>query len=547
VFLERQRLLGINGVFLSFKGQSRMGRHAFSTVAAGSLGVIAGVLLDMIVVAVFGMSWRTDAYFIAVTIPLVIITLMMLQATRVVQPLFINKRQTEGEHEGWNYLNLIMTGGTAIVAGCSAVGVLISPLIMRLQAAGSPSDETVLATRLSMCLFLILPLNFPVVIMRAALQSFGIFALPGSMKFFESSFKILLLLSVGGKLGVEALVWGTLAGTLFEVVVFYLVLRAKGFRFHAVFRLKHPDIVQAYTLMLFPLAGQACAVGVESLANALGSMLGPGNVTALRLATRIIESFAGLLVGSIVIAAMPAIAESVAIRDWKAMRKHLQHGLYLLLLVSIPFSIWLAMVSRPLISLLYERANFSAADTTLVANILLVMIPYLFLGRFGALLELPFFAWQDTKTPVLNAIVSAVLFVAISFFLVRVGGVYGIPIARSLGYALGAWLLLHLLRRHTGKIGFAAVRDVSIRICGASLIMAVFIWVGKWLAASIPLHGFVAKGTALVLPTAFGSVTLILSLFALRVLDPALIQRGWGAMERRTAGWLALNRTPNSL
>jgi putative peptidoglycan lipid II flippase len=524
-----------------------MGRHAFSTVASSSFGIVAAVLLDVLVVAMFGMSWRTDAYFIAVTIPLVIITLMMLQATRVVQPLFINKRQTEGEHEGWNYLNLIMTGGTAIVAACSAVGVLLSPMFMRLQAAGSASDETLLATRLSMCLFLILPLNFPVVIMRAALQSLGIFALPGSMKFFESSFKILLLWSVGRKLGVEALVWGTLAGTLFEVVVFYLVLRAKGFRFHSVWRFKHPDMVQAYSLMLFPLVGQACAVGVESLTNVLGSMLGPGNVTALRLAIRIIESFAGLLVGSIVIAAMPTIAESVSSRDWTATRRHLQHGLYLLLLVSIPFSIWLAMVSHPLISLLYERAKFSAADTTLVANILLVMIPYVFVGRFMSLLELPFFAWQDTKTPVLNAMVSAVLFVATSFFLVRIAGVYGIAIGRSLTYAVGAWFLIHLLRRRIGKIGFGAVRDVSIRICGASLIMALFIWVGNWLAASIPLHALAAKATALALPTALGSGALILSLFVLRVLDPALIQRGWCAMERRTAGWLALNRTPNSL
>jgi putative peptidoglycan lipid II flippase len=524
-----------------------MGRHAFSTVASSSLGIVAGVVLDVTVVALFGMSWRTDAYFIAVTIPLVIITLMMLQATRVVQPLFINKRQTQGEAEGWNYLNLIMTGGTAIVVACSAVGVFLSPMLMRLQASGSPNDEALLATRLSMFLFLILPLNFPVVVMRAALQSLGIFALPGSMKFFESSFKILLLWFVGDKLGVEALVWGTLAGTVFEILVFYLVLRHKGFRFHSVWRFKHPDIVQAYSLMLFPLVGQACAVGVESLTNALGSMLGPGNVTALRLATRIIESFAGLLVGSIVIAAMPTIAESVVNRDWKATRKHLQHGLYLLLLVSIPFSIWLAMVNHPLISLLYERANFSAADTTLVANILLLMIPYLFLGRFRGLLELPFFAWQDTRTPVLSAMVSAILFVATSFFLVRVAGVYGIPIARSFGYAIGAWFLISLLRRQMGKIGFGAVRDVSIRICGASLVMAVFIWVGSWLAASLQVHGLVAKAAALTLPTAFGSGALLLSLFVLRVLDPALIKRGWGMMERRTAGWLALNRTPNGL
>jgi putative peptidoglycan lipid II flippase len=533
-------------MFMSFKGESRMGRHAFSTVASGSLGIFAGVLLDVMVVALFGMSWHTDAYFIAVTIPLVIITLMMLQATRVVQPLFINKRQTEGEHEGWNYLNLIMTGGTAIVAGFCAVGVLLSPLLMRLQAAGSPNDEALLATRLSMYLFLILPLNFPVVVMQAALQSLGIFALTGAMKFFENCFKILLLLSLGRKLGVEALVLGTLAGTLFEILVFYLVLRQRGFRFHSVWSFKHPDIIQAYSLMIFPLAGQACAVGVESLTNTLGSMLGPGNVTALRLATRIIESFAGLLAGSIVIAAMPTVAASVANRDPKATRKHLQHGLYLLLLVTIPFSVWLAMMNHPLISLLYERANFSAADTTLVANILLLMIPYVFFGRFRSLLELPFFAKQDTRTPLLGAMVGAVLFVATSFFLVRAAGVYGVPLGRSFAYIVGAWFLNHLLQRGIGKIGFGAVRDVSIRICVASLVMALFIWMGNWLSASLPLRGLAAKVTALGLPTAFGSVALILSLFVLRVLDPALLKRGWGTMERRTGNLLALARPPNS-
>ncbi len=500
-----------------------MGRHAFSTVASGSFGIVMGVLLDVMVVALFGMSWHTDAYFIAVTIPLVIITLMMLQATRVVQPLFINKRQTQGEPEGWNYLNRIMTGGTAIVVAFSAVGVLLSPLLMRLQAAGSPNDEVLLATRLSMYLFLILPLSFPVVVMQAALQSLGIFALTGGMKFFESCFKILLLLSLGRKLGVEALVLGTLAGTLFEILVFYLVLRHRGFRFHSVWRFKHPDIIQAYGLMIFPLAGQACAVGVESLTNTLGSMLGPGNVTALRLATRIIESFAGLLAGSIVTAAIPMVAASVANRDPKATRKHLQHGLYLLLLVTIPFSVWLGMMNRPLVALLYERANFSAADTTLVANILLLMIPYVFFGRFRSLLELPFFAEQDTRTPLLAAMVSAVLFVATSFFLVHAAGVYGVPLGRSFAYVVGAWFLLYLLQRRMGKIGFGAVRDVSIRVCVASIVMALFIWLTSQCLPSSHNQGFAVKAVAILFPSCAGAFGLALSLVALRVFTPDMI------------------------
>src|SRR6266849_1859820 len=280
---------------------------------------------------------------------------------------------------------------------------------------------------------------------------------------------------------------------------------------------------QAYTLMIFPLAGQACAVGVESLTNALGSLLGPGNVTALRLATRIIESFAGLLAGSIVIAAMPTVAASVASGDLKATRKHLQHGLYLLLLVTIPFSVWLGMMNRPLVALLYERASFTAADTTLVANILVLMIPYVFLGRFRSLLELPFFAEQDTKTPLLSAMVSAILFVVTSFFLVRGVGVYGVPIGRSLAYVIGAWFLGHLLRRRMGKVGFGAVGDSSTRICGATFVMAAFISLGSFLTTFLPFDGIVAKMVSLGLPSTMGLAALFISLLWLGVFTPSML------------------------
>jgi peptidoglycan biosynthesis protein MviN/MurJ (putative lipid II flippase) len=163
-----------------------MGRHAFSTVASASFGIATGVLLDVVVVALFGIGYHTDAYFVAMTIPLVIITILTLQATRVVQPIFISKRHKDGDDAGWNYLNLIITGGTVIVAAVCAVGVLLSPVLVRWQMAGSAHETVVLSTRLSMFIFCILPLYFPIVVMGATLNAFGLFALPSAMKFFEN-------------------------------------------------------------------------------------------------------------------------------------------------------------------------------------------------------------------------------------------------------------------------------------------------------------------------------------------------------------------------
>ena len=510
---------------MSFKTGSQMGRHAFSTVTSASFGIVTSVLLDAVVIALFGMGRQTDAYFIAVTIPTVIITILLLQATRVVQPVFMRKRRAEGEAAGWNYINLIMTGGTAVVTAVCIIGALLSPLLIRVQATGSPHDAVVLSTRLSVFLFFILPLYFPIAVMSATLNSFDIFALPGAMKFFENIFKILFVLLLGRKLGVQALVLGTFAGALCQISSFYFVLKRKGFRYKPIFQLKHPDMIQAYSLIVFQLAGQLCGAGMEVVNNTLGSMLGAGNVSALRLATRIIESFGGLVAGSIILAAMPTVAASAASGDREGTKKHLQHALYLLLLVTVPLSVWLGLMHRPLIAFLYERARFSAADTTLVAHLLLLMIPYIFLARWWGLLELPFFAEQNTRTPLVGILITTTLYVIFSLLLVKGLGIYAIPIARSLAGLIGPCFLIYMLRRRMGNLGFGAVRDSAMQICAASLIMAVFMFLAIWLLPALPPQGFGAKVLALGLPSAIGAIALFMSLLILGALSPSLLHR----------------------
>ena len=497
-----------------------MGQHAFSTGASSAFGLVTGVLVDAIVIAVLGMGWQTDAYFIALTIPLIITNILVLQVHRVIQPIFISKRETEGEAASWNYLNLMITSGTAIIGALCVLGALLSPLLIRVQTAGAIHDEIWLASRLSVYLFVILPLYFPIVALRVALQSFGIFALTGAMKLFENTFKILFVLLLWRNLGVQALVLGTLAGVSCQVVIFYLVLRRKGFRFQPIFQPKHPDMIQAYNLMAFPLIGQVCAASVDVVNNMLGSMLGAGNVSALRLATRIIESFIGLLPASIVVAAMPPVAASVAQGDRQATKKHLQYGLSLLILVNVPLCVWLGLMNRPLIAFLYQRVRFSAADTALVANLLLLLIPCMLAARVWGLLELPFYAEQNTRTPLLASLIIAPLYVMFSLSLVWLVGIYALPIGRSLTALISPFLLAYLLRRRMGNLGFAAIRNSISRICAASLIMAAFIFLGGWLAAAMPLGGLGNKVIALGLPSSTGFAALVISLLALGVLDP---------------------------
>jgi putative peptidoglycan lipid II flippase len=502
---------------------SKMGRNAFSTVVSASLGIVTGIVLDAMVVAIFGMGRQTDSYYVAITIPMAIITVLILQATRVVQPLLIAKRKALGDEGGWQYLNLILTTGTVIVAAFCISGVVLSPLLMRLQIATTSADEVAIAVRLSVFFFSILPLYFPIVVLRAALNSFDVFGLPGAMKFFENVFKIAFILVLGARVGVLALVFGTLAGCLFQLGAFYVVLRKKGFRFKPFFGLKHPDMVQAYGVVGFQLTGQTVSAGVDVVNNTLGSMVGEGSVTAFRLATRIIDSFAGLLPASVVYAAMPSVAASVASGDEQATKGHVRRAVYLLLLVTVPLCVWLALMNRPLIAFLYQRGGFSTSDTILVSTLLLLTIPHLLLSRMRSLFELPFFAEQNSRTPLIASVLENGIFVVSSLILVSYLRIYGLPMGRAIASTIGPLFLGYLLTRRLGNLGFRSLKSSIGRLCLASGLMAVFIFLGNWMVQAIPVQGFTANVTALALPTAIGGLALAIALFALGVLDTSIL------------------------
>lgn len=505
-------------------GSSRIGRHASSTITTAGLGMVTSVLLDAIVIGFFGMGSQTDAYFIALTIPTVITTIMAIQSARVIQPMFIRKRETVGEKAGWDFLNLVITNGIAAVAVISIIGAGSSTLIIRSQSVGSPESLVALSSRISALIFLILPLTFVVSVSRIGLNSLGSFALPGATKFFDNVFKIILVLILGRKVGVMALVVGTLGGALCQCLCYYLALRRYGYRFAPAFYLFHPDVKSSCRLMSFPLAGQFCTVGVELFNNVVGSMLGPGKVSALRLATRIIEAFGGLFAGSIVNAAMPAVSSHISRGDREGAKESVRQTLYILLLVAAPLSIWLAFVSRPLIAIIYQRVSFSEADAAFVSSILLALIPYIFLGRLLGLMELPFFADHDTKTPLAGSVSQAVLYVTIGLVSVRFLGIYSLPLASSLSYLLASLVLMTILRRRFGSLGFARLYIPVLKIASATLVMALFAVAGTWIG-SFPLQGFISRIFNFGIPTLACGTGLLIGLILARIIDPLVIKR----------------------
>lgn len=496
----------------------RLGRSAFVTSASAAAGVVTSVALDALVMALFGLGWLTDAYFVAATIPMAIISMMSVLASKVIQPMFITAREQSGPEEGWHFLNLLVTIGTWLAVLLGVLCGILSPLIVRIQAPGFGPEAVATSVKLSVLLFLFTALSWPAAVMRVALTGLHEFAIPGSAKFIESAFKMLFVILFAPRFGIYSLAFGTLAGAAAQQGLFFYRLRRQGYRFHHCFSVAHPAVRRAAGLLRYLFAGQLSGMGIEIISNHLSSLLGPGKVAALRFATRIIDTLAGVLANSIVTVAMPAVAGAIAGRDREAAKQHLLHAIHLLLLVTMPVSIWLAFVNRPLIQLIYQRMSFTNADVDLVSGILLMSIPYIFLSPLWGLAELPFFGECDTRTPTLVVLVQSVVCAALTYVLFTSIGLYSYPIGRAVSYSLTAVLLFGLLSWRWNGLTLKSLASPALRIVAASGVMALGVILGQRAAGAVGGGGPTAALLNLALPSTLGAVSGCCVLVPLRIL-----------------------------
>ncbi len=152
------------------------------------------------------------------------------------------------------------------------------------------------------------------------------------------------------------------------------------------------------------------------------------------------------------------------------------------MLLTVPAAVALAVIPHELISVVYERGAFRAADTANVAAALAIFALGLPSFVMIKVFSPAFFAREDTRTPMRFATISLTVNTALSiglFFLFREIGWrphVGIAIATAIGGWLNALLLWRELSRRGEFVADARLKRALPAIVVASLIMGAALW-----------------------------------------------------------------------
>ncbi|WP_043816295.1 murein biosynthesis integral membrane protein MurJ, partial [Rubrivivax gelatinosus] len=205
---------------------------------------------------------------------------------------------------------------------------------------------------------------------------------------------------------------------------------------------RHPGVHRILTLMGPALLGVSVAQISLVINTQIASHVGVGAVSWLTYADRLMEFPTALLGVALGVVLLPQLSAAKGRDDAQAYSDMLDWGLRLVVMLALPCAIALIVFPKALVAVLFHYGAFDARDVGQTVRALMGYGVGL-LGLVAIKVLAPgFYARQDTRTPVLIAVLVLVCTQLMNALFVPLIGHAGLALSIGLGALLNAGLLL---------------------------------------------------------------------------------------------------------
>lgn len=471
-----------------------------------------GLVREIAVSYQFGTSSQLDAYIAAFRVPDLLFNLVAggALASAFIPP--FSKLLTQGDvHGGWRLATQVINLVFVIVAALCIVAAIFAVQIVQLSVGVGFAPEQQLLTASLMRMMLITPAVFAVSgIVMGILNAQQEFLLPAAAPVMYNLAIIAGALLLAPTLGVYGLAIGVVAGAFLHLLVQVPWLIRRRMEYTASLGI-HDAGVREVVRLVIPRTIGIAAVQLNFLVNTiLASTLVAGSLAALNYAFLLILLPIGVIAQSIATVLFPMFSRLYAVNDLDGLRRAFSTGFRVTLFLTVPATIGLMLLARPMIQLLLQRGAFTAESTEMTLAALELFAIGLFAHAGLETITRTFFAMHDTATPVRISLASVVLNIVLSFALIGPLKQGGLALANSIATILEMFAMLYLLRpRLQGIDGRTLAGSCGKMIAGAFVMTLTIVFYGLTPMAVTP-PGLLLGGMV------FGGAAYFLTMFLLR-------------------------------
>jgi putative peptidoglycan lipid II flippase len=393
-------------------------------------------------------------------------------------PVFTDLIVNNGRCEAFNMARSAFRLLSLILIFIAVGGILLSPLIVRFIAPGFGTEKLLLTVALTRLMFPYIIFIGMVALCMGILNVLGNFATPALAPALLNIAIIGSVLFIAPSLPtpVIGLALGVLIGGALQLALQLPALVRKGFRFWEKAQLMHPGLKRVGLLIPPVILGGAVYQINIVVGTLLGSLLPEGSVTYLYFADRLVQFPLGIFAIAAATAVLPSLSRQAAARQIYELRNTFALALRLVFFISIPAMVGLIVLREPIVALLFKRGEFDAAATQLTAQALLYYGLGLWAFSAVKIVTATFFALQDTRTPVIIAVISIAANIVLGVVLMKPLGHGGLALATSLASILNLVLLVRALRIKLGSLGWRSIALSACRTLLSSVAMGLAVW-----------------------------------------------------------------------
>lgn len=423
---------------------SSVTKPASKVMLGGVFSLIGGLVVNVIVAAIFGAGKEMDAYLTAFVIPTYFQIVIFWNLSFVLIPIFIETEVKDGEEKAWALVGTFIRITVFILLFVAILGSLFSTSIINAIAPGFGDEKSTLAAQMLSILMFTAPLtglSTLTIGIQNARDRFLWPALAPAIGFLANA---ATLLGISHYVGPLALCWGYFASmvaqSVITVVPVLIHVKTKALP------ITDKRVIEIGKLVT-PLILFGMFISFSSLAERyFSSILPDGQIAYMGYANKIANIFVNSLAFGIAAAIFPSMARTFTQEGIRGLSRQNDFGLRLTLAVALPVVLIAGAVSVPLASVFFERGAFLHVDTLGVSKIVFaILLGNVLFRMVNNIFQRSFYVLKDTRTQPIVDSIFVLLFIATGrFFVTRWGytGLIWATVVRSGGSVLILWFLL---------------------------------------------------------------------------------------------------------
>jgi len=481
------------------------------------LSKVFGFFREALIAARFGSGIETDTYFIAQSANALFTAIITTSLATTTIPILTRIDTFEGKKGKIGHVSNLLSITLLVAVAISVLVWIVAPLVMKVFAYGFGKEQ----------------FDFSVYMMRLGLPAILFAALAGVFNGYLQSENRFLASSIGGisqnfffitfliffasRFGIKGLMVTSIIGMIGQLVILVIGSKAIGFRYHPVLNFKNKYIRQTFALIP-PILLSVAINDINSMIDkAMASTLVEGSISALNYASRLNTLVTSIFVSAIVTVLYPLLAQGAAEDNIKQVKNTTVQGINLIIIITIPATIGMLILAKPIVQIAYERGVFDPTATQMTVGALIFYTLGLVASSINGLIVRTFYSLHDTKTPMINSAIAVVINVIMNVILIKPLAHKGLALATSISSITSTMILLFLLRKEIGILGLSNALICGIKSSLSSIIMAGIVLAVYNKTELLFGTSFFGKLTGLLIPIGIGATLYFLLLYLFKV------------------------------